>query len=149
MSSLRWCHTQRWRRRAALQLKLQPICAICLQNGQVVPATDADHIVPHKGNEWAFWYGELQSLCGLCHRSVKQKAAIAVTSASTGGRLIHGILLIDEGKVFPKPGPGGICKKFDPDETRPPLEVSFAKRPGICFEHVLLLKWNPPSLLRQ
>jgi 5-methylcytosine-specific restriction enzyme A len=66
-------HAQRWRRRAALQLKLQPICAICLKNGQVVPATDADHIVPHKGNEWAFWYGDLQSLCESCHRSVKQK----------------------------------------------------------------------------
>ena len=73
MSSLRWYHTQRWRRRAALQLKLHPLCAICLQNGQIVPATDADHIVPHKGDEWAFWFGELQSLCGSCHRSVKQK----------------------------------------------------------------------------
>jgi hypothetical protein len=46
---------------------------MCLQNGQVVPATDADHVVPHKGDERAFWYGELQSLCGSCHRSVKQK----------------------------------------------------------------------------
>ena len=73
MSSLKWYHTQRWRRRAALQLKLEPLCAICLQNGQVVPATDADHIVPHKGDERAFWFGELQSLCGSCHQSVKQK----------------------------------------------------------------------------
>jgi len=73
MSSLKWYHTQRWRRRAALQLKLYPLCAICLQNGQVVPATESDHVVPHKGNEWAFWYGELQSLCGPCHWSVKQK----------------------------------------------------------------------------
>jgi hypothetical protein len=31
MSSLKWYHTQRWRRRAALQLKLNPLCAICLQ----------------------------------------------------------------------------------------------------------------------
>jgi hypothetical protein len=60
VGSLKWYHTQRWRRRAALQLKLEPLCAICLQNGQVVPATEADHIVPHKGNERAFWYGELQ-----------------------------------------------------------------------------------------
>ena len=73
MGSFKSYHTQRWRRRAALQLKLEPLCAICLENGQVVPATDADHVVPHKGNEWAFWFGELQSLCGLCHRSVKQK----------------------------------------------------------------------------
>jgi len=49
MSSLKWYHTQRWRRRAALQLKLNPLCAICLQTGQVVPATEADHVVPHKG----------------------------------------------------------------------------------------------------
>ena len=73
VSSLKWYHTQRWRRRAALQLKLEPLCAIFLQNGQVVPATDADHVVPHKGNEWAFWFGDLQSLCGPCHWSVKQK----------------------------------------------------------------------------
>ena len=73
MSSFNSYHTQRWRRRAALQLKLEPLCAICLQNGQVVPATDADHIVQHKGDERAFWYGELQSLCASCHRSVKQK----------------------------------------------------------------------------
>ena len=73
MSSFKSYHTQRWRRRAALQLKLEPLCAICLQNGQVVPATDADHIVPHKGDERAFWFGELQSLCGSCHQSVKQK----------------------------------------------------------------------------
>jgi 5-methylcytosine-specific restriction endonuclease McrA len=73
MGSLKWYHTQRWRRRAALQLKQHPLCAICLEKGQVVPATDADHVVPHKGNEWAFWYGDLQSLCGLCHWIVKQK----------------------------------------------------------------------------
>src|SRR5262249_3044243 len=73
VSSLKWYHTQRWRRRAALQLKRQPLWGIWLENGQVVPATDADHVVPHKGNEREFWFGELQSLCGSCHRSVKQK----------------------------------------------------------------------------
>jgi len=50
MGSFKSYHTQRWRRRAALQLKRYPLCAICLQAGQIVPATDADHIVPHTTN---------------------------------------------------------------------------------------------------
>ena len=31
--------TQRWRKRAQLQLKKYPLCAICLRKGQIVPAS--------------------------------------------------------------------------------------------------------------
>jgi hypothetical protein len=39
--SCKWYHTQRWRRRATLQLKQYRFAQFILQNGQVVPATDA------------------------------------------------------------------------------------------------------------
>jgi hypothetical protein len=39
----------------------------------VVPAEVADHVVPHKGNVRAFFYGKLQSLCNECHSGLKRK----------------------------------------------------------------------------
>ncbi|MBY6113306.1 HNH endonuclease [Mameliella alba] len=38
------------------------------------PATIADHVVPHREDHGAFWYGPLQSLCKHCHDSKKQRA---------------------------------------------------------------------------
>ena len=36
--------------------------------GRAVPATDVDHIRPHKGNEDLMWDEEnLQALCHACH----------------------------------------------------------------------------------
>jgi 5-methylcytosine-specific restriction enzyme A len=65
--------TKRWRRKARTQLAIHPLCAYCLQQGLVVPATCADHIVPHKGDAHAFFYGQLQSLCDACHSGLKQQ----------------------------------------------------------------------------
>lgn len=64
---------QRWRRRAAHQLVIEPLCRMCLAAGLVVAATVADHVIPHRGDEHAFWHGELQSLCTTHHSSVKQR----------------------------------------------------------------------------
>ncbi len=61
----------RWRKRAKLQLIKEPLCAICLRKGIITPATEADHIVPHKGDEQSFWFGALQSLCKSCHSGAK------------------------------------------------------------------------------
>ena len=61
--------TQRWRRRAKLQLRQHPLCAECERKGLVEPATQADHIDRHGGKPEAFWEGELQSLCYNCHKS--------------------------------------------------------------------------------
>jgi 5-methylcytosine-specific restriction protein A len=65
--------TKRWVRRAKAQLAFHPLCAYCLQQGLVVPATCADHIEPHKGDAHAFFYGALQSLCDACHSGLKQQ----------------------------------------------------------------------------
>lgn len=45
---------------------------MCLAQGQYVPATCADHIVPHRGDPDVFWFGALQSLCHPCHNSTKR-----------------------------------------------------------------------------
>jgi hypothetical protein len=46
-----WYSLQRWRKRAKHQLRLEPLCRICLEHGLVSPATIADHIEPH-GGDW-------------------------------------------------------------------------------------------------
>jgi hypothetical protein len=56
-----------------MQLILQPLCAECLRHGVVAPAEVAHHLVPHKGDERKFYFGELSSLCKACHDSVVQQ----------------------------------------------------------------------------
>lgn len=47
-----------------------PWCAICLELGQHVRATDVDHIVRAKPTERAFWQrSNHRSLCATHHRS--------------------------------------------------------------------------------
>jgi 5-methylcytosine-specific restriction enzyme A len=69
----RWYGSQRWRRRAQQQLRNHPLCAFCDRQGRVEAAVAADHVVPHKGDEAAFWTGELQSLCLPHHNGTKRE----------------------------------------------------------------------------
>ena len=62
-----WYSLQRWRRRAHHQLRLEPLCALCAEQGRVTPATIADHFPPHKGDWNKFRLGPLRSLCASCH----------------------------------------------------------------------------------
>jgi hypothetical protein len=39
-----WYSLQRWRKRARHQLRIEPLCAACLAQGRLTPATIADHI---------------------------------------------------------------------------------------------------------
>ena len=68
-----WYSTAHWQRRRRLQLREFPLCAMCQAQGLPVPATIADHKVPHRGDRNSFWFGELQSLCALCHSGAKQR----------------------------------------------------------------------------
>lgn len=75
MSSLQPLYgTEKWRRLARHQRRIEPLCRFCKQRGINTPATQADHIVPHNGDRNAFFTGELQSLCDACHHRVKQSA---------------------------------------------------------------------------
>lgn len=65
-----WYWTQRWRRKAKAQLAEQPLCVRCFAKGRITPATVANHVTPHKGNEALFWDGPLESTCKHCHDGV-------------------------------------------------------------------------------
>lgn len=66
-----WYGLQRWRNRAALQMKMHPLCVMCESKGETVPAEIADHIIPHRGDYVLFWFGKLQSLCASHHSGDK------------------------------------------------------------------------------
>ena len=56
-------YTFAWRKARKAWIIRHPLCAICGQ-----PATDVDHIIPHRGNRELFWdSSNWQSLCHECH----------------------------------------------------------------------------------
>jgi 5-methylcytosine-specific restriction protein A len=62
-----WYGTQIWRNRRAHQLQVEPLCRLCLDRGQVTPATVADHDPPCGSDYNKFVLGDLRSLCAPCH----------------------------------------------------------------------------------
>jgi hypothetical protein len=60
-----WYSLQSWRRRAHHQLHEHPLCALCMEQGRITPATVADHHPPHDGDWNKFVLGELRSLLAL------------------------------------------------------------------------------------
>ena len=70
----RWHHlymTKQWKLRRAHQLWNEPLCRMCQAMGKTTPATVADHVTPHRGDEVLFFWGDLQSLCEICHNGAK------------------------------------------------------------------------------
>ncbi len=58
----------RWRKARKAFLTRHPLCAECLKNGTLTPATVVDHIVPHRGDHALFWDEQnWQPLCKSCH----------------------------------------------------------------------------------
>ena len=58
----------KWRRARKLFLQRHPLCANCLSQGVLTPATVVDHIVPHRGDHRLFWDEQnWQPLCKSCH----------------------------------------------------------------------------------
>lgn len=58
----------RWQQTRAGYLRKHPLCAHCARDGRVEPATDVDHIVPHRGDQALFWdRSNWQGLCHACH----------------------------------------------------------------------------------
>lgn len=56
-----------WRRLRIIQLREHPLCADCLRDGRMTPATVADHKIPIKQGGAALDPSNLQSLCSSCH----------------------------------------------------------------------------------
>jgi 5-methylcytosine-specific restriction endonuclease McrA len=46
---------------------------MCEAEGRTTSANTADHVIPHRGDQVKFWFGELQSLCARCHSMQKQR----------------------------------------------------------------------------
>src|SRR3989304_544110 len=74
-------NTRRWKMIRRLQLSQHPWCEGCLRANIYTPATDVDHIEPHRGDPARFYTGKLQSLCVPCH---SRKAAPELVLSSKG-----------------------------------------------------------------
>lgn len=58
----------KWQKASKGFLTAHPLCAEHDRLGQVVAATEVDHIVPHKGDMALFWErANWQPLCRSCH----------------------------------------------------------------------------------
>ena len=61
-------YVAKWRRARKRFLQRHPLCANCLSQGVLTPATVVDHIVPHRGDHRLFWDEQnWQPLCKACH----------------------------------------------------------------------------------
>ena len=69
----RWYGLAAWKRRAAEQLRKQPLCERHLKRGEIVAAKVANHKLPHRGDWDLFINGELESACKPCHDSEIQR----------------------------------------------------------------------------
>lgn len=57
-----------WRIARLRFLRNNPLCAECLRQARITPATVVDHIIPHRGDERLFWNQDnWQPLCKCCH----------------------------------------------------------------------------------
>jgi 5-methylcytosine-specific restriction protein A len=65
-----WYHTQDWKTLRFIVLGAQPVCVDC----KTGPATEVDHVIPHRGNMALFWDRQnLQGLCRTCHGRKTQR----------------------------------------------------------------------------
>lgn len=61
-------YTNKWRDARAQYLREHSLCVHCMRNNFITPATEVDHIVPHKGDMNLFWDRKnWQPLCKTCH----------------------------------------------------------------------------------
>ena len=74
--------SDRWKNAARRFLKLHPLCVDCAELGAVEPATDVDHIIPHKGDPKLFW--DRSNWQALCHRCHSRKTAKEVWGKDRG-----------------------------------------------------------------
>lgn len=76
-------YTSKWRAARAVFLRANPLCAEHQRNGQVMPAEEVDHIVPHRGDMRLMWSrSNWQPLCKSCH---SRKTATEDSGFASGG----------------------------------------------------------------
>ncbi len=61
-------YNRQWQKARAIYLRAHPLCVHCEEAGRLTPATEVDHIIPHRGDKALFWdRSNWQSLCKRCH----------------------------------------------------------------------------------
>lgn len=75
-----------WQRFRLGWLADNPLCVECEAGGLIVPATDVDHVIPHRGDPVRFWAGPFQSLCGSCHGRKSAREGQAMAQDKAAGR---------------------------------------------------------------
>jgi 5-methylcytosine-specific restriction enzyme A len=70
----RFYATKAWQGLRQWRLQRDPLCVMCAEQGNVVPASVVDHLRPHQG-DWALFIDadNTQSLCVSHHNSSKQR----------------------------------------------------------------------------
>lgn len=63
----------RWQKARASYLAKHPLCVACKKEHHVEPATEVDHIIPHRGNQQLFW--DQSNWQGLCKPHHSRKTA--------------------------------------------------------------------------
>lgn len=67
-SSSKRGYDYQWQKYRRGFLRRHPLCVSCTARGRTVPATDVDHIKPHRGDKELFWNpSNHQALCKSCH----------------------------------------------------------------------------------
>ena len=78
-----WYKTSRWQRlRWKVLTRDLFTCAMCRRIEADTSRLVCDHVMPHQGDERAFWAGPFQALCKGCHDGAKQR----MERASAAGR---------------------------------------------------------------
>lgn len=63
----------KWREARIIFLRRHPLCEHCKYEGIRTPATEVDHIIPHKGDLKSFW--NKMNWMGLCKSHHSRKTA--------------------------------------------------------------------------
>ena len=71
-------YTTQWDKARLAWLDEHPLCVHCLADEIVTPATDVDHVIPHRGDDRLFW--DRSNWQSLCHSHHSKK-----TNAEDGG----------------------------------------------------------------
>jgi len=63
-------YNYQWQKERLLFLAEHPLCADCLKEKRTTPATEVDHLIPHRGDAQVFWdVSNWQALCKQHHNS--------------------------------------------------------------------------------
>ncbi|MGM7552595.1 HNH endonuclease [Myroides odoratimimus] len=66
-------NSRTWRKFRRAFLDKNPLCKMCEDNGEIVPATVADHIIPINKGGAELDEANLQGLCARCHNAKSAK----------------------------------------------------------------------------